>query len=627
MGSGLLGSLGDGTPGITASSRLTLQRTRIYSVVLLFGGETSMESRDEVFSGRAEAVMDFHRARRRAALQATLARLRGNSSRLLSYEEVRQRLRANSRVELGIQDVPIDHIVGSVGRYTDFSRGFLPLQASDEARWVRVKLAAESLEGLPPIEVYKIGDVYFVRDGNHRVSVARASGFPTIHAYVTEVKSDVALKPDDSPDDLILKYEYAEFLDWSNLRQVLPGVDLMVTVPGGCENLKEHINVHRYFMGLEQRRDIGLEEAVVDWHRTVYQPLIQAMSAANILHDFPDRTQTDLYLWISEHRSRLEASLGWTIDPEDAAQSLAKQFSPRIKYVLARVSRRILDTLIPEELSPSPPPGEWREKRLARSDVECTIVFQDVLVTINGRAEGWQTLEDALEIARREGGRVLGLHILTDRQNSDSGAVRELEAEFVRRCRSAGVPGKLAFGSGPVAREIASRAQWADLAVVALNYPPAVSPIAKLKSGFRTLILRSPIPVLATPVPVFPLERALLAYDGSPRGREALFLATYLATRWRGLSLTVLTVQRDRRDVESHIEDARRYLTASGVDASYVTSQSSKVGRSILTAAADNACDLIVMGGYGRNALFEVFLGSAVNDVLRKREYPVLICP
>jgi hypothetical protein len=119
------------------------------------------------------AVADFHGARRKAALQELIARLRGEPVDLLSYEEVRQRLKARSQVEKGLQDVLLDAIIGSVGRYTDFTRGFLPRSEVDPYRWARIKAAATGLTGLPPIEVYKIGDVYFVRDGNHRVSVAR----------------------------------------------------------------------------------------------------------------------------------------------------------------------------------------------------------------------------------------------------------------------------------------------------------------------------------------------------------------------------------------------------------------------------------------------------------------------
>src|SRR5258705_13819676 len=115
------------------------------------------------------AVQDFQSARQRAAIQEILARITGKSTQLLSYEEVAEKLKLRVRTERGVQHIPIDAIVGSVGRYTDFTRTFLPRRAEDQERWAGVKATLmESNVGLPPIEVYKVGEVYFVIDGNHR---------------------------------------------------------------------------------------------------------------------------------------------------------------------------------------------------------------------------------------------------------------------------------------------------------------------------------------------------------------------------------------------------------------------------------------------------------------------------
>jgi len=120
--------------------------------------------------GIGSAQRDFHEARRRAGLEAIMARLTGKSIDLFAYEEVRQKLKAKGSIPRGLQDIPLDAIVGSVGRYGDFTRSFLPRRDSDEQRWARVKAQVTDMQGLPPIEVYQIGEVYFVRDGNHRVS-------------------------------------------------------------------------------------------------------------------------------------------------------------------------------------------------------------------------------------------------------------------------------------------------------------------------------------------------------------------------------------------------------------------------------------------------------------------------
>ena len=143
------------------------------------------------------ALQDFNNARRKASIQEILARLTGKSSELLSYEEVAKKLKLNVRTESGIHDIPLKAIIGSVGRYTEFTRGFLPRKNGDQHRWARVKVVVDDPTGagLPPIDVYKVGEVYFVLDGNHRVSVARDEGFELISAHVIEVKTDIPVTP------------------------------------------------------------------------------------------------------------------------------------------------------------------------------------------------------------------------------------------------------------------------------------------------------------------------------------------------------------------------------------------------------------------------------------------------
>src|ERR1700752_3568115 len=154
---------------------------------------------------------DFARARRRADLEKVVASLTGKSAGLLSYEEGRQKVRGvrgNRRV---LKDVALESIVGSVGRYEDFKRDFLPRKDSDKERWAKVELLAKDGRGLPPVDLFQIGDVYFVNDGNHRVSVARQMGHSHIEAYVTSVHTRVPLSPEIQPKDLILKAELADF--------------------------------------------------------------------------------------------------------------------------------------------------------------------------------------------------------------------------------------------------------------------------------------------------------------------------------------------------------------------------------------------------------------------------------
>ena len=138
-----------------------------------------------------QADRDFGRARRRSWLRRLVSRLRGEpaSSRMPpSFDEARMSLRARNRMPKGRRAVDPQKIVGSVGRRRDFDRSFMPLRASAGERWKRVDLAFHRNVDLPPVSLYKLGDAYFVEDGNHRVSVARFHGAEWIDAYVTEFR-------------------------------------------------------------------------------------------------------------------------------------------------------------------------------------------------------------------------------------------------------------------------------------------------------------------------------------------------------------------------------------------------------------------------------------------------------
>lgn len=568
----------------------------------------------------AAAANDFFAARRKADWELLLARLRGTSAELLPYEEVRQMLQARSGAERGLQDIPIAAIVGSVSRYTDFTRSFLPKQDDDKSRWVNVKMAMEGFVGLPPIEVYQIGQVYFVKDGNHRVSIVRESGATHIQAYVTAVQSKVALTPEMQADDLILQAEYAAFLDHTHLDDLRPAAQLTVTAPGMYAVLEKHIQVHRYYMGLDFQRDIGDAEAITHWYDAVYLPVSDIIHRLNLLADFPGRTETDLYLWLAEHRESLRESLGWDIPTSAAAADLAEQFSSTPARVLTRVGEKLRETLTPDPLLSGPPPGAWRA---TRQPTDC--LFPRLLVALNGQESGWCALAQALEIARREGGQLYGLHVVPGEAHKETQAVMTLEAAFKTQCEAAGVPGALALEVGDVTAAIVARARWADLLVVSLDYPPEAGPLAKLQSGFRELLQRVPIPVLAVPCPLFPLQSLLLAYNASPKSQEALFVTAYLAARWN-VRVTVLTVNANAAAGQQALEKAQAALQDYGLPADGVCETAMPVGAAIVTHAQAAQADLIVMGGYHHPAMLEVVFGSAVNDVLRASRRAVLLC-
>jgi uncharacterized ParB-like nuclease family protein len=248
----------------------------------------------------------FKSARRTALIQDILAQLAGRSDDLLSFEQVRDQLHLSEPTDrASLQEIPLDRIVGSVGRYRDFNREFLPRAQIDAGRWTRIERLRRRVD-LPPIDVFQVGDVYFVQDGNHRVSVARARNQETIWAHVIEIPARVPLSPDTSADDLILKAGYAGFLETTSLDRACPDQRIELTRPGGYRSLLQHIEIHQFYMGLRSRHYPSLSEAAADWYHSVYLPVVKTIRASGILKGFPGRTEADLYLWIAENRARLQ---------------------------------------------------------------------------------------------------------------------------------------------------------------------------------------------------------------------------------------------------------------------------------------------------------------------------------
>jgi hypothetical protein len=255
-----------------------------------------------------ESAKEFSNARQQAFIEEWLSFFTGRPNDLLSFEEVRQNLRLQDSSYKGLQNIEVDKIVGSVGRYRDFTRRFLPKSNTTEERWRRVDAVAHD-QGYPPIDVFKVGDVYFVRDGNHRVSVARAHKAETIEAYVIEYKTAVPVEKDDDLDDILLKLERTKFLAQTQLDQLRPDHQIVLTEPGRYHLLMEHIAFHKYLKETELSREISYEEAVTSWHDTVYMPIVVEILRSGVLNDTPERTEADLYTWLLLHRAEFDQEL------------------------------------------------------------------------------------------------------------------------------------------------------------------------------------------------------------------------------------------------------------------------------------------------------------------------------
>jgi len=566
------------------------------------------------------AVADFHQSRRRAEMEAVLSRLSGRPAELLPYEEVRKKLRLGTSVEQGIENVPIDAIIGSVGRYQDFTRSFLPRHDSDRHRWARVKAGVQDLSGLPPVELYRVGEAYFVLDGHHRISVAKQVGATHIEAYVHEVPSRVPLTPGTDRKELILKFEYSDFLYETGFDKEIPGVELRLTEPGLYCTLKDHIDVHRYFMGIEEEREIPYPEAVRHWYEEVYQPVVQVVRNLGVLRDFPDRTATDMYLWAANHRAELEEELGASITTTAVVSDLASRKSLVPSRVVKRITTWLHDLLLPDAIESGPKPGIWRQELPPDSQ---SSLFPSILVPISESDVEWQALDQALILAQKSSSMVHGLYVQTQ-ENTPVEKIDKLREEFSTRVKNAGIEGQFVFERGTISRTICDRARWENLVVLFAAHPPADSPMDRLSSGLRMMIHRCPRPILVVSKYAKPPDRILLAYNDSPKAQEALYIAAYFAGTWKS-DLTVLSVAEKGRLNYDWLDIARDYLEKHKVKTSY-HHRFGSVPKAIERAAAQFHSDIILIGGYKASPITEVMLGSKVDELMRNTTIPILVC-
>ncbi|MFA6955962.1 MAG: hypothetical protein WC538_08845 [Thermoanaerobaculia bacterium] len=263
-------------------------------------------------------MADFDDARWRALLHDLFGGIRGRPVDLLSFEEVRERLGLRHVVDRGVQDVPLAAIVGSLGREREFTRDFLPRSDSLRGRWVDVLRLTKGLTGFPPVELYRVGDVYFVVDGHHRVSVARSLDSPAIEAHVREFVADVEFGPGDTLEEVILRSCFDDFVESTCLTRE-EAEALRVSTPEGYSKLLDHISVHRYYLGIELGREPDWCEAISSWRARVYGPMIEVIREREILEQFPGQTEADLYLFAMQELHYLrERADGGDAKPGDA---------------------------------------------------------------------------------------------------------------------------------------------------------------------------------------------------------------------------------------------------------------------------------------------------------------------
>lgn len=567
------------------------------------------------------ALKDFQRARQQAVMQQLIARFRGEGPELLPFREIEQQLHpTGERITHGTQEVPLVKIVGSVARYKDFTRSFLPKRQEDQERWAGLRAAMDDMIGVPPIEVYQVGDAYFVQDGNHRVSIARGLGSETITAHVIEIKTRVPLSADDDVNEIICKARYADFLEQTNLDRSRPGADLMTTFCGQYQSLLDQIDAVREDPGQPEDEEAvrrSWEKAAVEWYDQAYMPIIQIIRELGVLYHFPDRTEADLFVLLSERRDVLELQLGWHVDMETGVSDLIANLGESRGF-LQKLRNLVIRRPVAE-----PEPGLWRQQQLARGRYHH--LFKYVLVGLDGTEENWRTFENYLK-HNLDDDHFLGLHVVPDEESANSEAVRQIQERFLDAIASSGMKGEFAMeiGANPV-EVINRRAAWVDLVLVRGNRTPSGQPLDTISQEMKLLVQKCPRPIIVTPDgSKSDFSREILAYDGSPKADEALFIATYLASRW-SKPLTVVTVETPYTS-EAAMRRAKKYLVEHGVrDVKYVLKKG-PIAESVLETAAKTGSNLLLMGGFSFRSLRNLTLGSSAESILREYPHPMFIC-
>lgn len=289
------------------------------------GGRFAETSDGSILVSQSAAERGFDRARKQAFVQDVLSFLHFDPPDLLPFNMVRDRLGLGEQIYRGIRSIPLAQIAGSVGRAGDFTRTFLPRTDSMRSRWQKADQLS-STRGMSPIQVYKVGQVYFVLDGNHRVSVAKQAGAETINAHVWEFETRVPLEPDDTSEDILIRQEYLEFLNLTQLDKHRPEIYIIFTRPGRYRELEEQIAIHRHYIELEQGSCVSFQDAAVHWYDHVYRPIVEVIHREEMLRLFPGRTEADLVSWAIRNQARLRQRYGGrNVTSEELALQAAGQ--------------------------------------------------------------------------------------------------------------------------------------------------------------------------------------------------------------------------------------------------------------------------------------------------------------
>lgn len=248
--------------------------------------------------------------------------------RLLNLEEVQDHLQSFQQSYVGVRPIPVDQIVGSVARASDFDDDFLPVSGRLETRW-------QSLEnrfpdgGFPPISVFKVGDAYFVADGHHRVAIAKQRKMDFLDAEITEIHTPYEIDADTDVTELVHLGQQRIFMEQSGLGSVVPGARFIFTRPWRYAELLDNVKVHGWDMAAERNEFVTRGDIAQDWFATVYLPTIKLIKEADLPDMCHDMTVDDLFLWVADRWRRMFPERGHQTF-EDVIQEAADEVSDKL---------------------------------------------------------------------------------------------------------------------------------------------------------------------------------------------------------------------------------------------------------------------------------------------------------
>ncbi len=275
---------------------------------------------------------DFSKARNKALFNEIQHLLRPEEAKLISLNDIKKLLKPKGEVYKGMMVVPIRLIVGSEGRFKDFDNHFFPKSNFLRNRWERVDSAMLQDIVLPPISLYEVGGLYFVRDGNHRVSVAKMKGIENIDAEVVSLQSEIKLKPGSTRQDMlkqVINYEKRVFYSETNFGDITDYWCLDFSSTGQYDVIYNHILTHHYFMNTENSTEFPFEEAVQSWLNNVYLPVIQVIDSKKIIKLFKGRTKSDLYIYLIKYWDELKQKFGNDFTLDKAADNFKQAHSKK----------------------------------------------------------------------------------------------------------------------------------------------------------------------------------------------------------------------------------------------------------------------------------------------------------